>query len=83
MTVEYVEQIAEILGVSVAYLYEMPAPEKTSVRQHVRRINTPELRAKLEPLFGDETGEIVECLQLLVSGPKDLRKRLRSFYEEK
>ena len=68
ISVEYLEQIARILGVSVSELYreEEPPAEKARTREykHIRPINSSELRKKLESILGKEVEDFVDCCQL-------------------
>ena len=86
LTVELLEKIAGSLRVTVVELYSsnFGSSEQVGLKgfskpiQHLRPINTPELREKLEPLLGSNTDDFVACYQLWVKAPKDLKRRLQS-----
>ena len=68
MSVDYLEMIARILGVSVAELYReekpgMAAGEKPepSEYKHLRPLNVARLRERVEPLLGVETDDFLRC----------------------
>lgn len=86
LSVELLEKIAGVMGVTVAELYSnnLESSGQAATKgprgpiRYLRPINTPELRKKLEPLLGDNTDDFVICYQLWVKAPKDLKRRLQS-----
>ena len=86
LTVELLEKIAGVLGVTVVELYggNSGSSERLGTRdsnkptQYLRPINTPELRRKLKPILGSNTDDFVDCYQLWVRAPKDLKRKLQS-----
>ena len=64
MSVDYLEMIARILGVSVAQLYseEGGALEAgTRPNVHLRPLNVARLRERVEPLLGAQTDDFLRC----------------------
>ena len=79
LSAEHLEKIARVFGVSVGELYG----DKTSPRgmrtvggplkgKHVRPINAPELRKRVEPLLGDRTDDFLACYQAWVQGSESV-----------
>ncbi len=83
LTAEHVEKITRVLGVSVGELYGEDAL-KREIRivggglkgKHVRQINAPELRKRVEPLLKEQTDDFMACYQAWVKAPKKLRGKL-------
>ena len=68
MSVDYLEMIARILGVSVAELYREEKPSTTagerpvpSEYKHLRSLNVARLRERVEPLLGAQTEDFLRC----------------------
>ena len=90
LTAECVSKIAKALSVPVSELYGeapasrqdgsplMPSPEGY---QHLRPINTVDLRKRLKPLLGEQTEDAVDCLQMWFMAPKQVRKALLALCE--
>ena len=68
MSVDYLEKIAGILGVSVAELYREEKPglaagekPEPSEYKHLRPLNVARLRERVEPLLGVQTDDFLRC----------------------
>ena len=83
LTVEKLEKIAGALGVPIADLFgddfQIEQKEMRFEREkHIRVINTRELRRRLEPLLGEHIGDFVDCFQLWLRTPNDLKRKLKA-----
>ena len=68
MSVDYLEKIARILGVTVAELYsgeEGGRPQSAGLDpsefKHLRPLNVAKLRERVEPLLGAQTDDFLAC----------------------
>ena len=83
LSVDHLEKIARVLGVTVAALYDeggvartgppKPRPEEFG---HLRPVNARELRRKVEPLLGERTDDFMECYFVWVESPRAMRREV-------
>ena len=87
----HVEKIARILSVPVSELFgeAFPPPQKETANtgkkkpfKHLRQINTPELKERLEPLLGNHAEDFIDCFHMYARAPRKLKRVLQAFYEE-
>ena len=82
LSADHVRKIAHVLGVPVGELYEGAGkarpgkPRRGRQTSHLRPLNTAELRRRLEPLLGKQTGDAVQCIRMLVTAPKETKEAI-------
>lgn len=89
LTAAHVEKIAGALGMSVGELYASSRPaQKSGVptgqkpSRHIRPINPPELRKRFLPYFGEQTDDMVGCIQMWVAS-EQLKRKIQSHHKQK
>ena len=84
LTADHVEKIARALGVPVSEIYGEAhrAVDDASSFEHLRPVNPWRLRKKLEPVLGDRARDFVECFQMWIAAPEQLKRALRAFSED-
>jgi len=88
LSVAHIEKIASALGVPLAQLLvDIPLSRPQNAASpgaptSIRPINTPELRASLKLLLGDQTEDFLDCFLLYAQAPHGLKRALRAFHEK-
>ena len=84
LTAAHVEKIARALGVPVSEIYGEAGTgsDVGGPGEHLRPVNAWRLRKKLEPVLGDRVEDFIECFQMWIAAPEQLKRALRAFSEE-
>ena len=81
-SIEVLAKIVGLLGRRLGDLLD-PEPQRPSRERRgssgpIRPVNIPALRETLEPLLGKRTDDFLDCYQLWIRMPKDLKEILKS-----
>ena len=81
---DHVEEIARAFAVPVSEIYGEARRDVADGNsfEHLRSVNAWRLRKKLEPVLGDRAGDFMECFQMWIAAPDQLKRALRAFSED-
>ena len=86
LSVDYIGKIARLLGVSVGELFGETRPHRKDIpknSKHIKPINVPALRRRLAPLLEEDVDEVMNCIQLWVIAPGEVRHSLEESVKKK